>query len=436
MQVFGSFHGSGILAASAARRIWCTPSIRMGSIATNLKGVGGTTGSHKKPRLLIAIMSFFVAVIVVGYSFAHPIHDFVEYWTAAHLVVAHHNPYSLGEVFKMESGIGFEQSVPIMLLSPPWTLPLIAPIGLTNSYALACLLWIAILIAAVAWSSRLLMDVYFGELRIPEISDTTFYRCLFAFTFYPVLLCLRYAQTAPLMLLGAAGFLYFDKKARPILAGTFLALTLTKPQLLYLVWLALLLRSFQQRRWKVLASTAGFVAFLSAIALLLDPHSFQQYRELTKTPYLQAYASGVTAGIRKLFGGVGTFWIQLVPPVFGLAWFAVYWRRHSKNWSWSGNLPMLMTISVLTSAYGWLFDQTLLAVAIVALAAKRAHAFGRLPINLVFLYTALNCVLMVVMPFPTLNLLPAPICIAVLLLRDQRPGEKIASNLQLEACVE
>lgn len=415
-----------------SRKDWCTLD-RMSSVAANLKGTGEKTGSHKKPRLLIAILTFFVAVIVVSYSFAHPIHDFVEYWTAAHLVVAHHNPYSLGEVFKMERGIGFEQSVPIMLLSPPWTLPLIAPIGLINSYSLACLFWMIILIAAVAWSSRLLMDVYFGELRIPEISDTAFYRCLFAFTFYPVLLCLRYAQTAPLMLLGVAGFLYFDKKARPILAGAFLALTLIKPQLLYLVWLAVLLRSFQQRRWRSLASAVGFVALLSAITLLLDARSFQQYRELASTPYLQAYASGVTAGIRKLFGGVGTFWIQLVPPAFGLAWFAVYWHRRRQNWSWAKNMPMLITISVVTSAYGWLFDQTLLALPVIAIAAKRAHASGRLPVSLVFFYTALNCVLMVVMPFPTLNLLPAPICIALLLLRDTKSGAVLDSQLDYAA---
>src|SRR5205823_11623844 len=109
-------------------------------------------GSRGRPRLLIAIMSFCVAVIVVGYSLAHPIHDFVEYWTAAHLVVAHQNPYSLGDVFQMERRAGFEQSVPIMLLSPPWTLPLIAPIGLIQSYSLACLFWILILMAAVAWA--------------------------------------------------------------------------------------------------------------------------------------------------------------------------------------------------------------------------------------------------------------------------------------------
>src|SRR6184192_2323200 len=69
----------------------------------------------------------------------------------------------------------------------------------------------------VALSSRLLMDVYFDELRIPEISDTAFYRCLFAFTFYPVLLCFKFAQTAPLMLLGLAGFLWFATRNRPVI---------------------------------------------------------------------------------------------------------------------------------------------------------------------------------------------------------------------------
>jgi hypothetical protein len=94
---------------------------------------------------------------------------------------------------------------------------------------------------------------------------------------------------------------------------------------------------------------------------------------------------------------------------------------------------MLMTISVVTSAYGWLFDQTLLALPVIAIAAKRAHASGRLPVSLVFLYTALNCVLMVVMPFPTLNLLPAPICIALLLLRDTKSGAVLDSQLDYAA---
>jgi len=99
-------------------------------------------------------------------------------------------------------------------------------------------------------------------------------------------------------------------------------------------------------------------------------------------------------------------------------------------------MPMLITISVVTSAYGWLFDQTLLALPVIALAAKRAHESGRLPVGLVFLYTALNCVLMVVMPFPTLNLLPAPICLVVLLMRDSRLSHARMATHQLEPCPE
>src|ERR1051325_9705402 len=95
----------------------------------------------RRPPLLIGILGFGVFLGLVIFSIAHPVHDFVEYWTAAHLLVAHHNPYSLNEVFRMEREFGFEQSVPIMLLSPPWTLSLVAPIGLFKSYALACFFW-------------------------------------------------------------------------------------------------------------------------------------------------------------------------------------------------------------------------------------------------------------------------------------------------------
>lgn len=390
---------------------------------------------RKRPIFLIAVLAVSAFLAAAIFALLHPIHDFVEYWTVAHLLVSGNNPYSLAEVSRIEKALGFDQSVPIMLLSPPWTLPLLAPLGLVKSYALGWILWIAVMVACVAWASRMLMDVYFGELRIPEISDTAFYRALFGFTFYPVLLCLRYAQTAPLMLLGIAGFLYFQREGKDVPAGIFLSLTLIKPQLFLLFWLALFFRSFQQRRWKTLSSAIFCTAVFSAIAFLLGRHTFQQYRDLTSSPYLQAYASGVLAGVRRLFQGVGTFWMQLIPPVMGLAWFGVYWRRHSKTWSWKENLPLLLTVSVVTSAYGWLFDQTLLVLPVIALAAQNARPSGRLPTRSVLLYTALNFVLMMAMPFPTLNLLPAPICIVILLLRDSRADE-LALNPELQLCAE
>jgi len=368
----------------------------------------------------ITFLTLIVLVITIAYALSRPQFDFMEYWTAAHLLVNHQNPYSLAEVFRMERELGLKGPVPLMLLSPPLVLPFVAPLGLAKSYAFAWIIWILVMTAVVALSSNLLMNVYFGELRLPEISDTPFYRSLFAFTFFPVLLCLRFAQTVPLMLLGLAGFLYFENKRRLVPAGAFLSLTLIKPHLTYLIWLAVLLWAWQQRRWKTLASAIGVAGLLTAIALLFDHQAIAQYLELTKSPYMQAYAAGVASLFRKLTSGLGTFWFQLVPTALGLIWFAMYWRQNHRNWSWSEHLPMVLTISVLASAYGWHFDQMLLVLAVIAVAGKRANALGHLPRNLVISYTILNCVLMLTWPLPTVGLLPAPIFLAVLLKRESQ----------------
>lgn len=373
----------------------------------------------------IALLSLIVTIVAVAFALSRPQFDFMEYWTAAHLLVNHHNPYSLGEVFRAERELGLDGPIPLMLLSPPLILPIVAPLGFANSYVLAWLVWVAVLAAAAAVSSRLLMDVYFGELRLPEISDTGFYRSLFVFTFFPVLLCFRFAQTAPLMLLGLAGFLYFEKKRQPVLAGALLSLTLIKPHLTYLVWLAVLLWTWQSRRWKALASAAGFTILLTGIAMLLDPHVIRHYLDLVRSPYMQAYPAGVASLVRKMTDGVGTFWIQLVPVAFGLIWFVSYWRRNRKVWSWIEHLPMVVTVSVFTSAYGWHFDQTLLAVAVIAVAGWQANALGALPRNLVLTYSVLNALLMLLWAFPTLALLPAPIFLIVMLRRQARQMREI-----------
>jgi len=371
---------------------------------------------------IFAATLLFTGVLVTAllYALSHPVYDYVEYWTAAHLLASHHNPYSMGEMFQAEKPLGMNGPVPLMLLSPPWLMGIILPLGFVKSYILGWFLWTAVLMAAIALSSYLLMDVYFGDLRIPEISDKTLYRCLFAFTFYPALLSLRFSQTAPLMLLGLAGFLFFHTRHKPFWAGACLSLTLIKPHLSYLVWVALLLWSLRERRWKMLISAMATLGVLTAIALPFDPRLIQHYRELATSPYMQLFPSGIMWGPRMLLGGVGTFWIEFVPPVIGLTWFLFYWRKQKEPWSWTERLPLIITVSVLTSAYGWLFDQTLLVAAVMYIAAKAARPLGRFPFNMVLTYTAMNCLMMALWPFPTIGLLPAPSFLLVLLVQAAR----------------
>ena len=83
-------------------------------------------------------------------------------------------------------------------------------------------------------------------------------------------------------------------------------------------------------------------------------------------------------------------------------------------------MPTLVTVSVLTSAYGWIFDQTVLVLPVIAMAAKAAKATGSLPKKAIVVYTVLNCILMLVMGYPPLAFLPAPVFIAVLLWQQQK----------------
>jgi hypothetical protein len=80
----------------------------------------------------------------------------------------------------------------------------------------------------------------------------------------------------------------------------------------------------------------------------------------------------------------------------------------------------VLTVSVLSSAYGWLFDQTLLALPVIALAGMAARRVAAIPRKVIVIYTALNVALMLVMPFPTLNLLPAPLCLMYLLWKEAK----------------
>ena len=364
----------------------------------------------------------FLAVVCM-FALSHPKQDFIEYWTASHLLRAHANPYSLNEMFKAQRAIGWTEPVPLMFVCPPWVLPMIAPLGYVPYYGVAWLLWMTALVGAMGVGSRLLMDLYFDELRIPEISATGFHRFLFAFTFYPVLLCLKYAQIAPFLLLGVAGFLYAMRRDRPLLAGAMLSLTAIKPQLLFLVWIAVLLDVVERRRWKIVASALAVILGFTVIALMLDPQAFQQYRELAATPYFVSNPSGILAMIRRSLGAdhlLATYWLQFVPPVFGLVWVGFRWHRHRHRWNWVEQMPALVTGSVLTTAYGWVFDETVLAVAVISMAASKARPLGRIPWNVTAWYTALNCLIMLAMAVPPLAFIPAPIFFAVTLLRDAR----------------
>lgn len=307
-----------------------------------------------------------------------PLYDFVEYWAAGRLNLHGENPYDPQRIQQLERDAG-RRSDGILMWNPPWTLPLVMPLGLLDCRR-AHLLWLVLNFAILLWCADALWRLYGGDGARRGLA------WLLAFTFLPTLLALTAGQIAPLVLLGAVLFLVALQQGRDGLAGAALVLLAIKPHLSYLFWIALLLWCVSQRRWAVLGG--GLLAGAAALGLALacNPDLMGQYGHTFLHRPPAQYRSPTLGTVLRLGLGEGHFGLQFVPLLPGLVWLAPYWLRHRKRWDWNEHLPLLLLVSMLTAAYGaWPFDLVLLLVPVMQVAALVRPGSPDLPALLIYL---------------------------------------------------
>lgn len=376
-------------------------------------------------KILKWILIGSAALLVAGYALTKPLGDFVEYWVAAHQFAAGRNPYSFSQSLQLERSLGWSKSLPIVALNPPWTLSLIAPLGLAKSYALAWVVWVGTLTFVVWLSTKILLGLYSDGRRLFPLETAASERIL-AFTFYPTILCIGTAQITPLVLLGVTGFLFFVTRKSYAFAGACLALAAIKPQLVYLLWLALVLWCWRERKWRLVLSLAAAIASLTGIALPIRPRLLADYWQFSHSGYVKIWPSALGAILRYPFDSVRSFPLQFVAPALGTAWFLFYWRRHGESWDWKECMPLLIAVSVLTAPYGWTLDQVLLLVPIIAIVARYVRSDqGELPQRIVWAYTALNvAIILGSLRGPAVAYVLAPLAMALILVRTSTGGDR------------
>src|SRR5206468_210349 len=102
------------------------------------------------------------------------------------------------------------------------------------------------------------------------------------------------------------------------LAGVAAVLIAVKPHLAYLFWIALLLWSIRERRWRTLAGGVFAGLALTALPLLFNPHVLQQYwQTFTQRPPAQ-YRSPTIGTVLRLAFGEGQFRLQFLAMIPGL----------------------------------------------------------------------------------------------------------------------
>jgi heme/copper-type cytochrome/quinol oxidase subunit 2 len=323
------------------------------------------------PRLhLLVLLIVLLGLAVLLARGPLLMNDFVEYWAAARVVLSGGNPYDPAQILAVERSVGFSGSRPLLMLNPPPVLTLILPFAAVP-YRQAALLWLILNAVALLWSLNLLWDLAGGSIRGR-------WAALAAGVFFlPSVAALVLGQITVLVLLGLALFLRFERHSRWAAAGAASTLLLIKPHIVYLVGLALVTWWIQTRNREFLRG-ACLAVLLSLVPLAFNPLLYGHYLEMLSTVSLRQFSTS-TAGsmLRIATGDPSRFGLQFLPMVLGLAYLlARLRRRRGSEWNWEREMPALVTISVATAAYGWLFDYVVLLIAALPILVIAIHGGG------------------------------------------------------------
>jgi hypothetical protein len=327
----------------------------------------------EKPYLFYLLGSLLVvalAILVVQLTWSSsqempvlPMYDFVEYWAAARLTLEGDNPYDLVRVEHLQHQIG-HSGAGILMWNPPWALPLVLPLGQLEVRT-AHLVWIGLNFLVLGFCADRLWRLYGGS------ADYRWVAWLVALTFIPCYFALTAGQISPLVLLGATLFLHFNERRADALMGVAAVLLAIKPHLCYLFWIALFGWAIRERRWKLLAAGAATGAVLTAIPLVFDPQLLQQYWHAFTTQPPAQYRSPTLAHIIRVCLDPANFRLHFLAMIPGLLWFVPWWLCQPCPWDWKEQMPLLLLVSVLTTAYGgWPFDLVLLLVPVMDIATR------------------------------------------------------------------
>jgi Glycosyltransferase family 87 len=272
--------------------------------------------------------------------------DFIEYWASGWQLVHHANPYDPYAVSALEHSAGGPSQTLIVMLNPPWTLPLVYPLGFF-SFRVAAILWNLVLLACVLISARLI--------RLMHGSPPNHIHWL-AFAFTPVILGLAMGQLSILALFGLVLFLRFHRH-RPFLSGAALWFCALKPHLFLPFAAVLVAWIVVSRNYKLLAGTAAAIAITSAVAFLIDPTAWREYISIMRLPGLKDQFIPCLADAFRHWLDPQASWLHFVPAAATCVWALIYYWRHRSSWNWNANGSLLILISLVVAPYGWVYDQ-------------------------------------------------------------------------------
>jgi hypothetical protein len=321
--------------------------------------------SHGKLyRLILSWIILIILLAMIGYRLnglaktGGLLSDFAEYWAAGRLNVSGGNPYDPERILELQKEIGWTEPEPVRMWNPPWSLTLVTPFAILP-YSISAALWVIVQSLVILFSADLLWRFYSGK------SSHRWVAWVFAFLFFPTISLLKAGQIGAFILLGVAGFLRFNKKKNWWVSGIFAALIAIKPHLIYLFWVALFFWAIDRRYWKFFLGLGTSILSATVLSWAINPGLIRQYLYAMGEPDFINWATPTLGTVLRILFGPDKIWLQFMPPLVGFIWFLGYWPTHRRNWDWAKEMPLLLLVSLVSTAFGWGFDQVVLLVAVI-----------------------------------------------------------------------
>jgi len=278
---------------------------------------------------------------------------------------------------------------------------MVLPLGMLDAYW-GWVLWVTMLLASLILSIRISWKMYGdGAIRPPTVF------LLAGYLFAPVPACLVAGQLGLVLAAGIVLFFVIVER-HPLLAGAVLLIPFAKPHLFSLLWPILAIWITTRRKWLLAVGFALAFSSAVAIALAFDPAVFWHYREMLRQASIQNEFIPAVSGVVRLIFFRRFFWAQFLPTAAGLLWSGYYYWKNRDTWSWKENGPALLVVSVLTTPYAWMTDESILLPAILqaVLWVYRRKSTLRLGSQLaVFAFASLDGLLLLILrakiPFST-----------------------------------
>lgn len=320
---------------------------------------------------MVAGSAAFLAAIVTLFHFNRPpdfgVTDFVQYWTASHLLMNGQNPYDRSAVDAVQLGLAMKDH-PILMWNPPNIVPLIIGFSVLP-FAWAVDLWLVVSVILFLTAVMLVIPVP-RRMRPVDALIRNRLALVYLFSFYPLFLMLSYGQISSVLLASFAGYLFFAcGKDRAGLKDTFiggmcLGIGTIKPHLLWVPYLMVVYDSLSHRTFRTLWGLILCTVGLYMVTLLTFPSILGDYlsawRESPiywKTPTIGSWLQEITE--------LHQLWVRLLPTlVAAITIIIIFYLKYVRN-GVSAEISYEILVgavpaSLIFSPYGWVYDQLLL----------------------------------------------------------------------------